>query len=811
MMSSTTSALFLAYISHLPKKRGNRNIKRIQEQLQTLQTEANAHLQILREGTADILPAWEVLNGTVSHPYISVLHIVGEYPSEEKLYINMARGKRQMLSFDQLYFERLSGLKLVILEAGFSLDIAEQWVFSGHAAVLLLDESIDREAFRTTFYSALMSGRTLEESLHYTAQLLETYIPRHEIPSDPYEYWELKSSRKEGTFHSWGLLYLSSERSLMDWQWVAPAPIPELRQERMQEPENIQGPGTLPQLRGSGGTYMEARQREIEAMHPTLFQPEVSLMLESGETVKAEESTPAAELVAPPTHIPVEEEAHPLVEEKPLDIQAEEKVRSEESLHDSDPSQSLDEEISPENAEEIQEQEQEEEEIYSEEEWPEPDAETVEEDAIPGIVTERIESDPGVLDLEADFPPIYIPEPIYLEFAEVKMEESTPKVEEVIPRPTMRSIIQDPTDRPLETALSDSIRERELMIHQNPQNTSRHVADPQPNPPHQNVSWLAGVWGVGVSMFIALSLLLFVGQDPEMELAGTPNLLETFQQTNKYNVLILPFTLHPDCFVEGKTKEEEIKNWLNTLQESSELGLHVAFANGVACPQNAEEAKRIGEVYGAHLVLWGNYGSPSWDSTAFNLNYVALDNILIKDPATEVQYGGRSFLDIYDLKEGNFSGSLADIHHWILATAYLRNEDYQAAYSNLSLIESKRQQGYALYHRMLAKCYQGMGYFKDCIKEYTEAIRLNPQDPNSYHQRGRVFAALNLKEKALSDYEYALTINPHHREALDQREQLWLELDAVEINLNTVNPQKGLSDGDWKEVELAIKTGLQAP
>ncbi|MEO1382970.1 MAG: hypothetical protein AAFV78_07040 [Bacteroidota bacterium] len=141
--------------------------------MQTLQTEANAHLQILREGTADILPAWEVLNGTVSHPYISVLHIVGEYPSEEKLYINMARGKRQMLSFDQLYFERLSGLKLVILESGFSLDIAEQWVFSGHAAVLLLDESIDREAFRTTFYSALMSGRTLEESLHYTAQLLD--------------------------------------------------------------------------------------------------------------------------------------------------------------------------------------------------------------------------------------------------------------------------------------------------------------------------------------------------------------------------------------------------------------------------------------------------------------------------------------------------------------------------------------------------------------------------------------------------------------------------------------------------------------
>ena len=192
MMSSTTSALLLAYISHFPKKRGNRVLKRVQELLQDLQSNSHAQLEIFREGAGSHLPAWEVLGGSMSFPHISVLHIVGEYPSEKKLYINAARGKRHLLEFDQLYFDRLSGLKLVVLEAGYSLDIAEQFVFSGHAAVLLLDESVDKEAFRTNFYSALMSGKSLEDSLHYTASLLETYIPRHEIPSDPYEYWELK-------------------------------------------------------------------------------------------------------------------------------------------------------------------------------------------------------------------------------------------------------------------------------------------------------------------------------------------------------------------------------------------------------------------------------------------------------------------------------------------------------------------------------------------------------------------------------------------------------------------------------------------
>ncbi|MEL6133764.1 MAG: hypothetical protein AAFR59_10415, partial [Bacteroidota bacterium] len=613
MMSSTTSALFLAYISHLPKKRGNRNTKRIQEQLQGLQTEAHTHLQILREGTADILPAWEILNGSISHPYISILHVVGEYPSEEKLYINMTRGKRQTLSFDQLYFDRLSGLKLVVLEAGFSLDIAEQWIFSGHAAVLLLDESIDREAFRTTFYSALMSGKTLEESLHYTAQLLETYIPRHEIPSDPYEYWELKSNRKEGAYHSWGLLYLGSEKKVLNWQWTSPNKLAELPQELPIEEEEVQaqGPGTLLNLRGRGGTLIDARHKEMAALYPEVYRPEIKL--ETGKRPKSEELEPVAESREQMVNVFELDDTAPklIAEAEPTNSSPSETVAPEKS--DSDTEQEVIEESLETSEIDLSAKEEtiEEKELILDDqiEEPEENSSSQDESQPSDLPAEHVSSESNVLDLEADFPPIYIPEPIYLEFAEVYKTDVAHKVEEVIPSPTRPT----PAHATSEVALAESIRERELMIHRHDSHTSSpHKEAQRPHAPRQQVSWLAGVWGVGVSMFIALSLLLFVGKDPEVELSQTPNLLETFQQTNKYNVLILPFALHPDCYVEGDAQEEEVKTWLNTLQESEELGLHVAFANGVACPQNAEEAKRIGEVYGAHLVLWGNYGSPSW-------------------------------------------------------------------------------------------------------------------------------------------------------------------------------------------------------
>ena len=68
----------------------------------------------------------------------------------------------------------------------------------------------------------------------------------------------------------------------------------------------------------------------------------------------------------------------------------------------------------------------------------------------------------------------------------------------------------------------------------------------------------------------------------------------------------------------------------------------------------------------------------------------------------------------------------------------------------------------------LAAVYQQRGYaaaneqrFQDAVNEYSEAIRLNSQDPRIYEQRAAVEMKLNDTDKALADYSEAIKLKPN--------------------------------------------------
>src|SRR6266699_3404568 len=68
----------------------------------------------------------------------------------------------------------------------------------------------------------------------------------------------------------------------------------------------------------------------------------------------------------------------------------------------------------------------------------------------------------------------------------------------------------------------------------------------------------------------------------------------------------------------------------------------------------------------------------------------------------------------------------------------------------------------------LAAVYQQRGYaaaseqrFQDAVNEYSEAIRLNSQDPRIYEQRAAVEMKLNDTDKALADYSEAIKPKPN--------------------------------------------------
>ena len=61
-----------------------------------------------------------------------------------------------------------------------------------------------------------------------------------------------------------------------------------------------------------------------------------------------------------------------------------------------------------------------------------------------------------------------------------------------------------------------------------------------------------------------------------------------------------------------------------------------------------------------------------------------------------------------------------------------------------------------------AHTYTNLGprYYEDAIKALTEAIRLNPEDPDLYNIRGLSYAALGQHDQAIQDYDEAIRLDP---------------------------------------------------
>ena len=61
------------------------------------------------------------------------------------------------------------------------------------------------------------------------------------------------------------------------------------------------------------------------------------------------------------------------------------------------------------------------------------------------------------------------------------------------------------------------------------------------------------------------------------------------------------------------------------------------------------------------------------------------------------------------------------------------------------------------------------GRLNDSAAAFTEAIRLDPQDPTAFYARGVSYAALGQHSKALADYAKAIDISPKYADAYFSR------------------------------------------
>ena len=70
--------------------------------------------------------------------------------------------------------------------------------------------------------------------------------------------------------------------------------------------------------------------------------------------------------------------------------------------------------------------------------------------------------------------------------------------------------------------------------------------------------------------------------------------------------------------------------------------------------------------------------------------------------------------------------------------------------------------------------YQSRREYSKAIADYTEAVRIKPNDDYAYRRRGSAYLAAHEYDKAIADYTEAIRINPNEAEFYRQRAQAYL-------------------------------------
>jgi uncharacterized protein (TIGR02145 family) len=133
---------------------------------------------------------------------------------------------------------------------------------------------------------------------------------------------------------------------------------------------------------------------------------------------------------------------------------------------------------------------------------------------------------------------------------------------------------------------------------------------------------------------------------------------------------------------------------------------------------------------------------------------------------------GRAFFfkESYDMAIDDFkmcvvlSKGELDSPYYMLALSFIEKGNYAVAIKNLT--KAIEIEGSASYYDLRVRIYDKV------ISDYTEAIRVNPNDVEAYCNRGNAYNEKGDCDKAIADYESALRIDPNHSDAQEALDDL---------------------------------------
>ena len=228
-----------------------------------------------------------------------------------------------------------------------------------------------------------------------------------------------------------------------------------------------------------------------------------------------------------------------------------------------------------------------------------------------------------------------------------------------------------------------------------------------------------------------------------------------------FDVLILPFSSYASDGSGNLAVEKALMDRMKAIGEKNGLPLTVNFhkvAYSLKNPLDAAKARRTGLKQWADLVIWGDYEKQAgWDSTLFNFRYVYLDSTVYQAPfGSKGETGFQSANSLAALNAGAITGRIEDMVYWSFGMRAFSTGDYAASKNLLLKVQARKDRAFSDVLFFIAYACSELGKKDSAMLLYNQALALNPEDPDSYNNRGNLFLNSNRVDSALADYEKAI-------------------------------------------------------
>ena len=193
-----------------------------------------------------------------------------------------------------------------------------------------------------------------------------------------------------------------------------------------------------------------------------------------------------------------------------------------------------------------------------------------------------------------------------------------------------------------------------------------------------------------------------------------------FEDTSKYNILLLPFGPDGTCELEKNFYHHQVHRRLVQLIEEKGLSIEVERQDTIMCDIiNAELVLDYGQLRGADLIIYGNYQERcEWDTTLINISYVTtIGTNTISNGETGYQGESKNYV-LTNLREGAYTGEVENIIFFSLSTAEMNNQNWKNA---IDLIDKATGTMKDSISRLGENLIKGISFFK--IEEYDSAIK----------------------------------------------------------------------------------------